>query len=111
MERERIEGAQRVRPADWAIASLDAWSARVGAAIDDAIKAPVWLVAHSFGVASRRWRRCQQRSGTASPACCWWHPPTRNASDHGAADQRWLVGPQTTDLKDTITALLPHRRL
>ncbi|WP_153146393.1 alpha/beta hydrolase [Dechloromonas sp. H13] len=39
---------RRVEQADWERPRLDAWAARVGAAIDACAKPP-WLVAHSFG--------------------------------------------------------------
>ena len=108
----RIEGAQRVQQADWAVASLDAWSARVGAAIDDAVGA-VWLVAHSFGCLAAV-AALAQRSDPEDRVAGMLLVAPANPERFGPRGLLTSGGSsvtQTTDLKDTITALLPHRRL
>lgn len=108
----RIEGARRVQQADWSVASLDAWSARVGAAIDDAVGA-VWLVAHSFGclaaVAALAQRSdpedCVAGMLLVAPANPERFGP-RGLLTNGGSPLK-----QTTEPKDTITAQLPHQRL
>lgn len=47
---QRYRGSRRVEQADWAVAELDAWAARVGETIEAAPRGTRWIaVAHSFG--------------------------------------------------------------
>lgn len=47
---QRSRGSRRVEQADWAVAELDAWAARIGQTIEDAPHDARWIaVAHSFG--------------------------------------------------------------
>lgn len=108
----RIDGAQRVVQRDWSVASIDAWSARVGDAIDGAIGA-VWLVGHSFGCLAAVLALTQNADRANRVAGALLVAPA-NPERFGP---RGLIGDNTTDrgrtgdLGDTITASIPHQRL